>query len=290
MDEALKRILDSLAEIESEVFLTTDPLELVRQYPQPEDAEIAGFIAAAFALGRVGPMRRAIQRVLEPMGSSPYRFILHFHPQKNKDLYRGFVYRFIGEQDLRLLLWWLKQMIIAEKRVKYFFMKGVEEKSPDIGLSLSNFIRAVLALPTEPVIPALPPKGSGVRHFLADPADGSGCKRLNLFLRWMVRRSSPDLGIWREIDQSRLIIPLDTHIARMGRRLGLTKRTSPGWPMAEEITRSLSRLDASDPVKYDFALCHAGMRHACPTNPDLQFCERCPVVSRCESVRESVSV
>jgi uncharacterized protein (TIGR02757 family) len=286
MDEALKRILDDLVEIDSNIFLNTDPLELVREYERPEDAEIAAFIAAAFALGRTGPMREAIQRVLDPMGASPHEFILRYHPSRCEALYQGFVYRFIGEKDLHLLLWWLNQIVKREGCLEGFFMKHVEERTPDIGLSLSSFVHAILALPTAPVLDTLPPKGSGVRHFLADPADGSGCKRLNLFLRWVVRRGSPDLGIWRAVDPSRLIIPLDTHVARLGRRLGLTKRTSPGWAMAEEITMRLRRLDASDPVKYDFALCHVGMRHPCPSTPGLKSCVTCPVVSLCESARK----
>jgi uncharacterized protein (TIGR02757 family) len=165
--------------------------------------------------------------------------------------------------------------------LKHFFMDHVEEETADIALSLSRFIRSVLSLPTQPVCRSLPEKGTGVRHFLADPADGSGCKRLNLFLRWMVRKSYPDLGIWDEIDPARLIIPLDTHVARLGRRLELTRRGSPGWKMAEEITQSLKCFDPSDPVKYDFALCHTGMQRSCPPDPGPETCRPCPLIRKC---------
>ena len=285
MDEALKDILDRLAEESTAAALANDPLELVKRYGRPEDAEIVGLIAAAFALGRIGPMRRAIERVLEPMGASPYTFIRRYDPRDNADLYEGFRYRFYNERDLHLLLWWIKAMVIRAGCVKVFFLQGLERESPDITISLSRFVRAVLALPTEPVYGSPPVKGSGVRHFLADPFDGSGCKRLNLFLRWMVRRKDPDLGIWREIDPSRLIIPLDTHIVRLGYRLELTRRRSPGWAMASEITRNLSLFDPSDPVKYDFALCHACMHRPCPPEPGPGICRSCPLVSKCRSVR-----
>src|SRR5262249_50781860 len=101
----------------------------------------------------------------------------------------------------------------------------------------------------------------GVCFFFPRPSAGSGCKRLNLFLRWMVRRDALDLGVWRRVSPARLIVPLDTHVIRVGRCLRLTRYTSPGWPMAREITAGLRRLDPQDPVKYDYALCHLGMRH-----------------------------
>jgi len=104
-------------------------------------------------------------------------------------------------------------------------------------------------------------RAPGVRYFFPRPSKGSGCKRLNLFLRWMVRRDALDLGVWRRVSPSKLVVPLDTHVIRVGRCLRLTSYASPGWRMARDITASLRRLDPDDPVKYDYALCHLGMRH-----------------------------
>jgi uncharacterized protein (TIGR02757 family) len=107
------------------------------------------------------------------------------------------------------------------------------------------------------------PKQRGVGYFFPRPSAGSGCKRLNLFLRWMVRRDQVDLGAWSGAKPSQLIVPLDTHVIRLGRCLGLTRYTSPGWKMAAEITASLRAIDPVDPVRFDFSLCHVGMMNAC---------------------------
>jgi uncharacterized protein (TIGR02757 family) len=107
------------------------------------------------------------------------------------------------------------------------------------------------------------PKRTGVCYFFPRPSAGSGCKRLNLFLRWMVRRDQVDLGAWTQVPAGKLIVPLDTHVIRLGRCLRLTRYTSPGWRMASEITASLRAVDPVDPVRFDFSLCHVGMMNAC---------------------------
>src|SRR5437660_263756 len=104
---------------------------------------------------------------------------------------------------------------------------------------------------------------TGVCYFFPRPSAGSGCKRLNLFLRWMVRRDAVDLGAWTAVPASKLIVPLDTHVIRLGRCLRLTRYRSPGWKMAAEITASLRAIDPIDPVRFDFSLCHVGMMNAC---------------------------
>jgi uncharacterized protein (TIGR02757 family) len=102
-----------------------------------------------------------------------------------------------------------------------------------------------------------------VCYFFPRPSAGSACKRLNLFLRWMVRRDEVDLGVWKNVPASKLIVPLDTHVIRLGRCLRLTRYTSPGWRMAADITTSLRELNPNDPVSFDFSLCHVGMMNAC---------------------------
>ena len=122
----------------------------------------------------------------------------------------------------------------------------------------------------------------GVRFLLPSPSEGSACKRLNLFLRWMVRAEDGiDCGVWTRVSSRQLVIPLDTHIARISSYIGLTEMRSPGWPMALDITRSLRRLDPGDPVRYDFALCHLGIAGDCPRKRNLQKCARCPIVAIC---------
>ncbi|HZN92334.1 MAG TPA: DUF2400 family protein [Myxococcales bacterium] len=119
------------------------------------------------------------------------------------------------------------------------------------------------------------------------PAVGGGAaKRLNLYLRWMVRGPDEvDFGIWTRVSPARLVIPLDTHIHRMARHLGLTRRKTAGWKTAEEITAALRRIDPADPVKYDFALCHFGMSGACPLKPARAVCEGCALLPACRTGR-----
>jgi uncharacterized protein (TIGR02757 family) len=119
-----------------------------------------------------------------------------------------------------------------------------------------------------------------VCYFFPRPSAGSGCKRLNLFLRWMVRHDALDLGVWTRVPPAKLIVPLDTHVIRVGRCLRLTNYVSPGWPMARQITASLRELDPDDPVKYDFALCHLGMMNACGFSR-AQADSQCPLRGLC---------
>ena len=128
----------------------------------------------------------------------------------------------------------------------------------------------------------LPGAGQGVRYFLPSPRDGSACKRLNLFLRWMVRRGDGlDFGLWREVSTAKLVIPLDAHVSRIARYIGLTDRPTPSWRTALEVTARLRRFDAEDPVKYDFSLCRLGILKLCPKKRNLTKCRNCSLVEVC---------
>ena len=278
----LKKTLDKLYQTYQLDYFSTDPLEIVKQYKNPKDQEVVGFIAAAMAFGQVELIKNGIQNILQKMTPSPYQFILNFDPYLHGEFFDNFVYRFYRSRDIGLLIWWITQMVRENGSIKNFFLKKYDEKDENIGPSLSRFIRSTLSLKTQPFYSAIPEKGYGIRSFLADPVDGSACKRLNLFLRWMVRRDKLDLGIFQEVSPSKLIIPLDTHVARISRRIGLTNRRTPNWSMAVEITNTLRKFDPDDPIKYDFALCRVGMVNPCPEKPDNKKCSSCPVVRFCK--------
>lgn len=277
----LKRLLNRLVRDYSAECLPLDPLELVRKYENPEDQEIAGFIAACLALGRAELIRRAAAEVLQRMGPSPRRFVSRFDPGPDSKKLHGFVYRFFRSEDLLLLIYWTHRVVREHGSLGEFFRSVHLRSDKNIGPALSRFVAGMTEMDAPKSLRPALRKGSGLRHFLADPADGSACKRLNLFLRWMVRRDGLDLGIWTGIPASKLIIPLDTHIARLGKKLGLTSRNAPDWKMAVEITESLRQFDSDDPVKYDFALCTVGKLQACPRPPDRVKCVRCPLVRHC---------
>jgi hypothetical protein len=161
-----------------------------------------------------------------------------------------------------------------------FFVGGYDPDCADVGPALDSFSMRALSLDLRAAY-GRRPRSPGVAYFFTRPSAGSGCKRLNLFLRWMVRRDALDLGVWSRVSTSSLVVPLDTHVIRVGRCLGLTRYTSPGWPMASEITLSLRALDPGDPVKYDFALCHLGMMNACGFNRE-QRDSQCPLRGLCQ--------
>jgi uncharacterized protein (TIGR02757 family) len=163
------------------------------------------------------------------------------------------------------LVWVMKQMIDRSGSIEGFFLEEYDPAADDVEGALDRFSTRALALDLKAAYGRVP-KRAGVCYFFPRPSAGSGCKRLNLFLRWMVRRDALDLGVWSRVSPAKLIVPLDTHVIRVGRCLGLTRYTSPGWKMARDITASLRQLDPDDPVKYDYALCNLGMMNACGFN------------------------
>jgi uncharacterized protein (TIGR02757 family) len=241
----------------------TDPIQIVRRFDRPDDREVVAFCAAALAFGRVTSVLQSIERVLALMGHHPARYVRRFDPRREAEKFEHVVHRWIRGIDLVALVWLMKQMTDEAETIEGFFLQGHEASAEDVGPGLDSFSRRALALDLSAVYGRRIPKRAGVGYFFPRPSAGSACKRLNLFLRWMVRHDSLDLGVWTRVSAAQLVVPLDTHVIRVGRCLQLTRYTSPGWRMAQDITASLRRLDPSDPVRYDFSLCHLGMMNAC---------------------------
>ncbi len=240
----------------------SDPVHRVRPFAGAADREVAGFCAAALAFGRVASVLASIDRLFEILGPHPAAFVRRFEPDGPHPELRAMVHRWTRGVDLAALLWILRQMLERSGSLEDFFLEGYSDADEDIGPALDSFSRRALALDLRRAYGRLP-KRPGVCYFFPRPSGGSACKRLNLFLRWMVRRDEVDLGAWTRVPRSRLIVPLDTHVIRLGRCLRLTRYVSHGWKMAADITASLRRLDPDDPVRFDFSLCHVGMMNAC---------------------------
>ena len=255
--------LDSLYKAFDHVTSATDPVHIVRRFSAPEDREIVGFCAAGLAFGRVASVLHSIESLLAVMGPHPARFVRDFDPARERDRLAPLVHRWIRGRDLLALLLILQRMLREAGSIEAFFLEGDDPAQPHVGTALDSFSRRALATDLREAYGRRVPKQRGVSYFFPRPSAGSACKRLNLFLRWMVRRDEIDLGVWTHLSPARLIVPLDTHVIRLGRCLRLTRYTSPGWKMASEITASLRTIDAVDPVRYDFALCHVGMMNAC---------------------------
>jgi len=239
-----------------------DPVQLVRPYSRPEDREIAGFCAAALAFGRVASVLASISTLFRIMGGRPAQFVRAFDPSEEHPELRAMVHRWTRGVDIAALLWILRQMLERSGSVEAFFAEGLADSDVDVSGALDSFSTRALAIDVRPVYGRVP-KRAGVCYFFPRPSAGSACKRLNLFLRWMVRSDAVDLGVWCSVRPGQLIVPLDTHIIRLARCLRLTRYTSPGWKMAADVTARLRALDPRDPVRFDFSICHVGMMNAC---------------------------
>jgi uncharacterized protein (TIGR02757 family) len=240
----------------------SDPIQIVRRFERAADREVVGFCAAALAFGRVSSVLQSIERLVTVMGPRPADYVRQFDPRAHAPAFSHIVHRWIGGTDLVALLWLLRQITEQSGSLERFFVAGLDPAANDVSEAIDSFSSRALGLDLRRAYGRMPAR-AGVCYFFPRPANGSACKRMNLFLRWMVRRDALDLGVWSGVAPSQLVVPLDTHIIRVGRCLKLTRYTSPGWAMARDITASLRRLDPDDPVKYDFAMCHLGMMKAC---------------------------
>ena len=277
--QELDRRLDRLYHDYNQEESATDPVHLVRPFADPADREIAGFCAAALAFGRVASVINSITTLFRIMGAHPAAFVRGFDPGAPHPELRAMVHRWTRGADLVALLWILRQMLEQRGSVEAFFAEGYSLDHADVGPALDSFSTRALALDLRRAYGRVP-KRAGVCYFFPRPSAGSACKRLNLFLRWMVRQDEVDLGVWTRIPASKLVVPLDTHIIRLGKCLRLTRYNTAGWKMAADITASLRALEPADPVRFDFSLCHVGMMNACGYGR-VQGDEQCPLRGLC---------
>lgn len=284
-DRTLRTHLETIYARFDRSWLSPDPLEFLHRLDDPADVEVFGFYAAGLAYGRVDQIRRSLTDLAARLGPHPARFVREYDAQRDAARFRGFVHRFHVGRDMALLTELLHRALNEETTLGDWFARGDDPAAPDVGPGLTAFCRGMLDRTELPFsrngrLPARAP----VRYFFSAPADGSACKRLNLYLRWMVRRDRHglDFGLWTRVSAARLVIPLDTHIARIATNIGLTRRRTPDWKMATEITDALRRLDPSDPVKYDFALCRLGILDFCPRRRDPVKCADCRLQPICK--------
>lgn len=249
-----------------------DPIELPHRYKKSEDIEIASFIASCLAYGKVKLFKPVIEKILSGMGKSPHSFLMDLDVRKQKN-FITFKYRFNDAKDILCLLFLIRETLKRYSSIEKTFMKHYRNDDPNTGNAIKWLTNEMLSVDTSAVY-GKNIKPYGLTQFFPSPEKGSACKRINLFLRWMIRDRDIDFGIWKDIPKDKLVIPLDTHIARISRCLGFTRRTTSDWKTAVEITEALKILDPEDPLKYDFALCHHGISGLC--NPkDRSSCMEC---------------
>ncbi|KJR43050.1 hypothetical protein MCHI_001068 [Candidatus Magnetoovum chiemensis] len=269
----IKETLDKFyAEYDFKERISKDPIEFPHRYKTPRDIEVAGYIAASLAYGKVEMFKPVIASILTKMGESPYTFLGNYNIQSDKSRFENISYRFNNNDDILALLYALHCLIKHHGTIKSAFVKHFQG---DIYTAIINFIDYILTIDLSAVY-GVNEHPRGFKQFFPSPKNKSACKRINMFLRWMTRDKDTDFGVWsEEIPKSALIIPLDTHISRIARCLGLTKRKSNDWKTAAEITDALKKFDPEDPIKYDFALCHHGISGACKSVRNSESCNAC---------------
>lgn len=237
--------------------ISPDPLQFLHLFNDERDIEVFGFIASIFAYGNVKQIINSLERIKTITQEKPYNYVIKFSNKDNKD-FKGLKHRFYTENDIQILFLVLSCIYHDYGSLKNLFLKFHNPSEPNLKNSISQFsscfIKTVMKQTNQNKV------SRGIKFMFPNPEKGSACKRMNLFLRWMVRKDELDFGLWNEISTSKLIIPVDTHIAKICKSLKLTNRNNVNWKMAEEITEKLKKFDPIDPVKYDFALCHIGMR------------------------------
>lgn len=260
--------------------IARDAIEFPRRYSAPDDREVVGLLTACLAYGRVDLFGRQLERILRPMGSSPAAFMREFEPRRHAIAFDGFVYRFNRPRDLVAFCVATRDLLARHGTLEKAFAAGDHDPAGPIRSALERFARGYW----EANVRDLFPRGRlsrGYKHLFPLPSAGGACKRLHLFLRWMVRRGEPDFGLWTSVSPARLLMPVDTHVENMGRSIGLTRRRSRNWRMVEDITARLALVDPNDPVKYDFALCHKRMSGDCRDRRDVVVCAPCGLRGIC---------
>ncbi len=231
------------------VFVSPDPLQFLYDYSDIHDREIVGLIASALAYGRVRQILKSISAVLDKLGPSPLMFLKKNSLMDLQKVFKGFKHRFTTGDDISLLLSAIKHTVNRHGSLCNCFKSGMTASNDTSVSALTAFVDNL---------------GSSVPgiqgHTVPSPKNGSACKRLNLFLRWMIRNDNVDPGGWENIPLSILIIPLDTHMYRIGHAFGFTTRKQADLKAALEITEGFRQFSPRDPVRYDFALTRFGIR------------------------------
>ena len=246
----LKEKLDNLyAWYNKREFVHPDPLEFLYNYYDIRDREIVALIASSLAYGRVAQILKSVSLILELMSPSPYRFLTGISEKDLLKSFTGFKHRFTTGDDMSSMLLAVKKMIKKDGSLCNAFLSGYSESDDNILPALSAFVRRLVN-----------ESGGGKNSLIPLPDRGSACKRLILFLRWMIRKDSVDPGGWDGISPSKLIIPLDTHMYSICTGLKMTCRKQADMRTAIEITNGFKKIIPEDPVKYDFSLTRLGIR------------------------------
>jgi len=280
--ENLKAMFEGLYEkYNRHELIKPDPLQFIYRYSNPADMEIVGLLSACLAYGRVEQIQNDLNNLLGKTGSSPHDFVVNF-TNKNRALFEGFKHRFNTGNDICDLLILLKGVLVEHGSLEKYFLLGFDPAHENTIFALMRFCDSLL---DKYRMTHQGRKSKGLAFLLAGPGLGGAAKRLNLFLRWMVRSDDVDAGLWRYVDKSKLLVPVDVHIARLCRILGFHNHKNVSLKTAIEITRNFAKISPDDPVKYDFALSRIGILEDC-TGRRRGQCNICELLPWCRDRKD----
>jgi len=278
--ERNRRILQLYREFNFQSSVLNDPIHCFNGLKKPEEIELAAFISSTLAFGKIELFKPVIQKILEMGKGDLKQFVIQFNPLKDRKMFENLYYRIWTESDLLCLILALQNILIKYGSLENLFLKYNHTEDKDLERAMIVF--------SEEFIHFNPSKAYGINQFsrsfkvfVPSPRTGSACKRLCLFLRWMIRKDDIDRGIWNQLSPANLTVPLDTHIFKMAQYLKLTRLKTPGWKMAKEITQSLKELDPDDPLKFDFPLCHFSIQRRCYYEEESRSCAFCSIRKKC---------
>ena len=256
-----------------------DPVHLVHKYRRGADQEVVAFLASMLAFGRVASIQQNVGKILDILGPHPAQGIRAFDATQGREQLGAWVHRWCGAADVVRVLVALRRVLGDHPTLEAFFLQGDDKHAPDTLEAIASFYRRLAA---HAGVVGGEPRSRGLEFLLPRGVGPSPYKRGHLFLRWMVRKADGiDLGVWHGVSTHRLLVPLDTHIARIAQNLGATTRRTVDAQMAREVTEWLRRLDPHDPLRYDFALCHIGISGECPSRRQETVCAGCGMRSSC---------
>lgn len=250
--QKLKSFLDQkAAAFNHPGFILNDPVSIPHLFTKKQDIEITGFWAAVLAWGQRVTIINKCKELFQLMDNAPYDFIVN-HQEADLTRFLAFKHRTFNATDTLYFIEFFKWYYKQHESLEEAFIDGVSPETENIEQGITNFYHLFFSLPDHP---------QRTRKHIATPARKSACKRINMFLRWMVRKDDPgvDFGIWQRINSAQLVCPCDVHVDRVARKLGLIRRKQTDWQTAVELTNKLKEFDPNDPVKYDFALFGLGV-------------------------------
>lgn len=235
-----------------------DPVSLVYPYQEAKDREVVAFLIALISYGNVRTILQSGEKLLGPLGDSPFDYLVS---DRSLNLWSNFKHRFTTGKDIEIITHWLRNILKREGSLEGFFLKTAHSSDASMKEKLSSFVRGIWSekIPKH-LFNDLEKRKRNLKYLISDPDQGSACKRLNMFLRWVVRpKDGVDLGLWKQVSPSELMLPIDTHILQTLKKLRWIRNDNANWKAVELATKRLREISSEDPIRYDFALCHFSM-------------------------------